>query len=467
MAGNNDGNSLFMIDRQQLESAFRNILPADWLQQQMDGIIDQAVPYFTKDKDHFSVRIDISQRLDALQSVVVDVLKKRENYDRLMDAIASAAIGQSSSGGFQLPVGLVLNRDEVSDALKSSLSLDWYQSMVKDAVSQMFDYVKGNKSALEVSVSLSDQRSAIGSALASLADRKFQTYIDSLPACTPENALQMIANPPVGRLPGCRPLDLSYEQLKTLLRIDVQSQIAPVLTAVVPDRIVLTQEDFHNILGGAQEFLDRARDLVRQGWVVSDETLRQDLGPQFQSVEDIRQWVTNGVVFTEQDLRDWIADGSDTGQEQTTLNSFDRTRAYLGLFRHWKMVLWLIPALVLIAIGFLAGRRWSTRLLWAAGVLLATAVLTYVAIGPAFSSTVRPDIDRIINEAMSSGHRAEQVIAVKAVEVAHNSIDSFISGLQRQALLLLVTSLVLIALGVAMRLRGEHEHDHHYHFRQQ
>jgi hypothetical protein len=116
------------------------------------------------------------------------------------------------------------------------------------------------------------------------------------------------------------------------------------------------------------------------------------------------------------------------------------------------MAAWVMPALILVAIGALGGRRWSSRLVWAAAVLALMAIIAYAIFGPLFSALAQPKIDDALTGAVSQAEGFQALLADKGVTMAQNAIDSFVGGLKSQALSLLAVALALIALGSAWHI---------------
>ncbi|MBI2958512.1 MAG: hypothetical protein HYY32_06675 [Chloroflexi bacterium] len=108
------------------------------------------------------------------------------------------------------------------------------------------------------------------------------------------------------------------------------------------------------------------------------------------------------------------------------------------------MLLWLLPGLVLIGIGFLGGRRWSSRLMWASAVLLVTAVAVTILFGPVFSATAQPQIHQQLDRMGTAAGGFQGLLNQKAASMAENAVMAFVSGLLKQGVLLLVTSTILL-----------------------
>jgi hypothetical protein len=207
-----------------------------------------------------------------------------------------------------------------------------------------------------------------------------------------------------------------------------------------------------------EDFLEQAREWVQQGLTYTDKDLRDDLGADYGTVEDIRQWIADGVIFTEIELRDLMR-GGEAGNASVQLQVFDSVRSWLGTARGWMIAGWLIPALLLLAIGVLGGRRWNDRLIWAAAALGIAAIITYIAFGPLFSAMAQPRIDDAVMQAVGQMEGFPSLMADKGLTIAQNVIDSFVGGIKSQALGLLAASVVLIALGVFWHIRGARDRD--------
>jgi len=438
----------FTLTRDEPASILRTVLPAEWVLMQIESAIDEVVPYLTKDEEQFTIQIDISERLDALEVVMADILKRPEAYDYLFEDIMAPAIKQNTQEITQLPIGVALTDDEVLSAVKEVLPLEWYQARVTDIVGQIFSYLRGTQETLEVVIPLADRKPVVARVLGELTDRKLESLVDSLPVCTATQLTDLLSNPALSGLPECRPLDISYQELKELSGIDISIVIAPFVDILLPDQWVLSDADLRQALGieGDEDFLSEARQLVQEGLAFTDEDLRAKLGADYETMEDIRQQIADGLIFTEGELRDWLREpGSGNADEQ--LQTFDSVRSWLGTARQWRLAAWLIPVLMLLAVGALGGRGWRSKLIWAAAVLALMAIIAYIVFGPLFSAMVQPRLDDALMQAVGQAEGFQALVAGKGITIAQSAIDSFIGGIKGQALGVLVASVVLIGLG--------------------
>ncbi|MFQ5996476.1 MAG: hypothetical protein ACE5KP_02505 [Dehalococcoidales bacterium] len=436
----------FALTRDEMATILRTVLPADWALMQIDSAIDEVVPYFTKDKAQFTIQVDIADRLDALEVVVVDILKKPETYDYLFEEIMAPAIKQNTQELASLPFGVTLTDDEILAVVKETLPLEWYQARVTDIVGQIFAYLRGDEESLDVVIPIADRKPAMAQALGKLADQKLESLIDSLPVCTTGQLIDLILNPPLDNLPECRPIDMTYQELKGLLGIDISIIIAPLVDIGIPDQWVLSDAELRQVFGGGDDgdFLSQAQELVQEGLTYTDEDLRADLGTDYETMEDFRRQIADGFLFTEKELRDRLRS---QGDEQ--LQTFDSVRSALGTVRQWSLVVWLIPVLMLLAVGALGGRGWRSKLIWAAAVLAIMAIIAYIIFGPLFSAMVQPRIDDALLPVVSQAEDFQALVVGKGITIVQNAIASFVGGIKSQALGILGASLVLIGVGIA------------------
>ncbi len=439
--------AMLAISEEEMGIMLRQVLPEDWLLEQIDRAVDEVVPYLTKEQAHFALEIDITRPLDELEEVLVDFLSRKETYDSLFTEMLAPAIQQNLGEVIELPLGMELTEDEIIATAKDMLSLEWYRTLVHDLVDQIFAYLRGPQDELELTISLVDRKSEIAGTLGRLADKKIESAFDDLPACSLAHLLEFLSNPSLENI-LCRPADMSYQDFKELVGIDVGSLVQPLIELGLPDEWVLTEADINQLLGGegGDNVLRQVRELVQEGLTFTEEDLSEIIGTDTVALEDIRQWIGDGLILTEQDLRDLMGDTGNAGAGEQ-MAAFEEVRSGLGTAKKWINFIWIVPFLLLIAVGALGGRQWSSRLIWAAALLAAMSVIAFTSFGPVFSATAQPVIDQTLME-LSQVEGITPSIAEKGAILAHNAIDSFVSGLRNQSLGILIASVLLIGAGV-------------------
>jgi len=172
-------------------------------------------------------------------------------------------------------------------------------------------------------------------------------------------------------------------------------------------------------------FLDDAREYARDGWTFTEIDLKDELDDpdDEDTLEDVRDYLGNGYTLTEQDLKDEMT--------ESEADDLDDVRGHINSARTWLWVWWIVPVLLLIGIGFLGGRSWKGRSLWALGVLFAVSLIVLIATMMTYSNAVKPEVEAAIELGDKEG--LDLVMAQKLNQIVENSADDFASGMQSDA----------------------------------
>ena len=440
--------ALVAISGEEMEMLLRKVVPEDWLLEQIDSAVDEVIPYLTKEQKHLTIEIDITRPLTELQEVLVDLLSRQEVYDSLFAETLVPTIQQNLEDIIQLPIDVELTEDEIIATAREILPLEWYRTLVKDLVGQLFGYLRGEQAELELVIPLADRKPEIAAALGELADEKIASAFNSLPECSWTQLLELLSDPSLENIQACRPMDISYQEFKELVGMDVGSLVKPIIEVAIPDEWILTEADISQLFGGEGEdnILSQIRELVQEGLIFTEKDLSKVIGTDTVALEDFRQLIADGLTFTDQDLKTLISDTgeADTGGQMAT---FEQVRSGLGTAKKWLYFIWIVPFLLLMAVGALGGRKWSSKLIWAATLLAIMAIIAFITFGPVFSATAQPAIDRMLGMEFNQTD-ITSLIAEKGITLAHNAIEVFISGLRNQSLIIIIVSVVLVGVGV-------------------
>jgi hypothetical protein len=354
-----------------------------------------------------------------------------------------------------IPNGIDFSDSDIRGVVDEVLPAGWYEARVNDVVGQVFSYLRGDRDTIAISVYLGDLKSAAIDALAELADQKLEDYYNSLPQGTPEQTADFLANPPTDSLPGYRPVGYTYGEVKLLAGIDLESTVSVVINDL-PDVYTFSDADIREALEGDpgdDDLLTQARDFVRDGFTFTDADLYEELGEQQENIDDVRDWVAADYLFTEQDLHELMVNDEGGGMAEDEWQNMQDARDILGTARTWLWAAWIVPALLLAGVGFLGGRHWYSRIIWAASALAVAALIVYIAFGPVFSALDRPEIDKAIAEAVAGNQGVGAIAADKAASIAGDTVDSVIGGTATLAVVLLAVSLAVIAAAIFLHFR--------------
>ena len=398
----------------QVRSIITGAFPAHWFMDRIDEIIDEMLPYLTGDAEGFSVRLDISDRTEALEAAVVDVLKDAEFYDYLIEELLVPALAQNIGDITQVSDDATLTGEEITGVTRDIFTLEWYRARVSEITGQVFDYLNGINDDLVINLPLDDRKPVAAGVLSELINEK------------------------AGR-------DISALTLPVLDKV---------LDVFVPDRLILNDLVWGD--SGSGEALTDLREFIDRGIIYTELDLMVTLGPDFERVENIRQRIDEGLVFTEEDLQGWVA-GTDAGDSR--LQSFDNVRHLIRTLRNWVMPAWLVPAVLLAGVSALAARRWVYKLVWGAGVLAVACLLAAILCGPVFSSFVQPRFGEALSRAADSSSGYQALLYAEGASLVEDAAGVIAGGIVLQALILLGIAAVFIVTLIVWHKTRITDHD--------
>ncbi len=414
--------------RQDMVDVIEQAFPAAWLKSTFEGATGELVPYVVGDSDAFVVAVALKDRIDPLVEGINGVVDDHgdEIYSYVTEDLMVPSVTEELANGADLPYGITLSEQEISDIVTASMPqaqsevLGWF----KDMVATMGDYVKGDVDSLALTIDLTLVKSQAVTAANQLVDDKLRSSFDSIPpSCNELQFIAQLQTLPEGQMPACRPAGYTYEQFKDALEDRMGRTFAQAVDQEVAARIP-----------GTYEF--------------DDDQMREALGEDSaDALDQVRDFIVEDQArVTDQNFRDLF----DEEEDQTGMRAaeeekdFDQARNAIHTVKMMQYVLWPASILLLVGIGFLLGRSWKGRLLWAVGTLFVTSLVFAVVLGVA--GAVAPIPDRIVER--PEGDEATQVgivMADKGDEIVHNAINTMIWGLEVKFIISLVVSGAAIA----------------------
>jgi hypothetical protein len=364
-----------------------------------------------------------------------DQLRRVDIYNFVYDEVLPAALDDiETDDSSDIPIGLAAIDDEIIAAVREILPPEWLQAQVESAANEIIPYLLGDTEHFTYILVLKDRVEAAADVIK--ADIIHGTAFDSIY----DDGISYLADELSSELPEMTKEELE-DELRSLLPQDwVVWQLESAIDAVVP---YMTGDSSHFTITIDLEpgyIGDLVLELLGVGEALTftDADLVNSLDSEGQQIlEDVRHWIASGYTVTETDLREAI---SPTDPE---LESFDDVRHWVGTGRTWLWTLWLIPVILLIAIGFLGGRSWRGRLAWALAGLFIGSLVAYVAMAVTYSSVGEPQIQELmLNPSQYEGVMA--VVAEKGNELIENAFDSFASSVTSKALYVMIGSAVAL-----------------------
>ncbi|MBM3156247.1 MAG: hypothetical protein FJ004_03065 [Chloroflexi bacterium] len=427
------------FDRAEIESFLRAVADKGWIVSETSKAIDAVMPYLTGDAEHFTVTLNLYDRIDPVAAAAIDLLSRQETYHYLVDEIIVPIVLENIGSSADLSYGITLSQAEIASVVEQTLTQSWIQECLEELINAIADYVKSESAGIRIVVTLSDVKAEALAVLTEMADGKLEAEFYSLPVCNAAQFFQATQNLPPGSIPSCRLTGMSYHAFLTQFNINVAALVQQKVGNQIPGQWVYTDADLRELLGEEDaDFLEQARDKVTNGWTFTEADLLDELDSEAErTLADVRNYTSNGYTLTETDLRDAI------GENDSDLDDFDNVRHNINTARTWLWTLWLIPLAFLIIIVFLCGRNWASRAVWGLAVLFFTALIIYICIAATFALAAEPRLEEGAFD-LSQYEGVSAVMAEKGNELVHSVADSFVSGLKHTALYFIIGSVVLL-----------------------
>ena len=339
----------------------KTALPPDWLEQQVEAAIIQAVPYVLGDTDSFTITVPLKQPIEGLGKGIKDLAADPEIYALAMDQTIAPEIAKQVDK-LQLPVGIHIAGKDAADALKLVVAQQWVASTVATVVDQVAPYATGQSDHFTIVVPIADRIRAAGPATKQLLAKSgaYQQVVDqvantllqqnlSAPIALPlgvtvtradvEPVLRQALSPDYVQQQGEAFVDalvgyLAGDSPTLRLSVALQQPKAKALTAV-DDLVAQKLEQAWNKLPGCT--VQQTADLLKQGTLTSLPPCRP-AGVTFQWLKDmfgglvhqqVQQFVGSSIpnefVYTDADLRRLLGSGSDVQKTLDNIRGWSKT----------------------------------------------------------------------------------------------------------------------------------------------
>ena len=436
--------------------AAKRVAPQDWVEEQVVMAIDEVTPYAVGDRDDFEVKVEVADRVDTALREIKELLREADAYNLLYDEVIAPKVLETLGQGIELPYGIEVRDDEVLAALREVAPPEWVQEQVEGVIDAAAPYLVGTKDDLQITVSLVDNKRDAGKVINRLANDRLKVIVDELPKCTEGEDLARDLLTSGGQPPKCLPPELNIPQaLELLFNLAISEPLAEAIDTKIPDNLTFTDTDLRQRLvdAGSErnvDLLDQVREVLSEGWTYTDMKLRQDIVDNIgddavRVLDDVRDALRDGWTYTDVGFRQDLTDA----EESEALDSIDDVRNVLGQVRTFQWAPYLLALLILVGIGFLGGRRWHSRIAWAAAVLAVASLIIFIATGPVYSAVGSDLLEDARVDALEDLTGTKLLAADKALTIAQTAADDFFSGLSVPSLIIFIIGVITLFITLA------------------
>jgi|GEM_PF-680466 len=443
-----------------LASAARTIIPPDWIQDNVEGILDEVTPYMVGDTDSFRVHIPFDDRVEIAAEELKGILAEGDVYQVVYDEVIEPAVIDSLGFTVDLPIGISISTDEVLAAMREVAPISWVQQQAEQIIDAATPYLIGREDDILVSIDLRENKAATAEQVNLLVAAKLEALLN-LPTCTQRQLIDLLTVNGFSDIPECIPPGMPISELASLVSEGIDYQIQNLVIDAIPDSVEFNQSTLiSQIASGSDgedsiERIDDIRELLADGFTYTDADLKADIVARdimsLDAFEDFRSFLSEGWSFTEQDLEARVEDatgGIDT--LHTIRENFSRVNTS-------RWLVFLPMGFILLLIGMLGGRSWRSRLAWAGAFLTVGATITFAVFGPVYDSQGKPRLDdlkeEIRQEIQSDGiyfTETRELLTEKTLEIAEVVADDFRNSMFTGSRNLLIAGVAILVVAIGL-----------------
>lgn len=420
------GGAQLNITPERARDIAHRIAPEEWVNAQINNALGEFIAWLTGDQDTFTVRIQFADRVPAARDEIKALLREAEFTDFLFDTVIEPRLTEAVGRLSALSFGITVTNEEVKVALEKAAPKEWVDQQLSGLIDILAGYISGASDELAFTIPLADRRAATIDALTSLADTKLRQIAARLPVCgTAGDVAQAASRLSSFQLPTCLPQGVDASAVVNSLLPVLRTDLERVIGANFPKQITFERSLLESQLGAdAFAAFDQARELIGGGFAWTEADLSKALADASSgssvNLEDVRKVFQNDYTLTQDDLR--------KDMDAAAIQQFDSTRSTLRTIFGLGWLTIVLPLVLAVAIGFLGGRRWYSRLAWGAGALGITSLIVWIAIAQAYGR-IQPRLhEELVDSTVNIEDEGQRRLALAAIDKVEIVIDDVVAG---------------------------------------
>lgn len=428
------------IDDARLRESLAAILAEEWLDARLSDAVNEIGPYVMGASDSFEIVIPLGKPLAAAESEVERFVAEVDWYDTALDGFVASYVDESLKDVDRTLGGFAVNRGEVLEIIRSSVTRDIAEPAIADTAAQLTRYFLGESDAVSVSLDLAEAKSRAAPQIGALGAQIANARALTVPVCDAEDSAVRTAIIFGVRTPDCIP---PIEPARSLAQARMSAARAEISAAFVsaildplPDRMTFTHEDVRaqiraNAGEGALRNIDAVRAAARDGFRYTDENFESDIARLYgasavSGIEDARDFFQNGLRLDQRDMR--TALGSQIGELVDILRTwfpYARPATFGGI---------ALGALMALLAGALIGGSARSRLMWACATIAIAGASTWALYGPLYGIFLENRIAAELRNAMQAGGAPSEIMGISTNIIGDIALDAISAILNRASI---------------------------------
>lgn len=457
----------------QARDAAGKIVSPDWIDEQVFATIEALDLYLSGQSETLDITISFRDRIPIAAQVTKDILTESNADQVIFDTLIRPQITQQIGQITVLSFRVTITDDEITEAMNRIAPREWVRGHINGIVDSVAAYMSRESDTLAYTVDLTDQRDAAINVLTELAIAKALELVNSLPQCSSiADAQDAIRSIQTGSIPACSdpnlPIDLILGQLQTRLATEVDR----IIGGQFPESVSYDESLFTGLLAGqGATDLDGIRDQIANGITINTGDILELISDQNDTATRMLEIIRTGRSYTVADFERYREErAARLGRDD--LENVDTFRGGLGLVVGPIGAAIAIAGglLILLFIGVLGGRSWTSRLIWAASALVFSALIVWLAFAQVVSGygadyaedalLEELDIRIAVERAQGDPTGMLELARDEGIEKVRAFGDAVTGKFAGYALLWLFAGVIAILIAIAIRVsRGKPDTD--------
>ena len=142
---------------QGVADSVRRVVPPEWIQTNVEEVINQAVPYLVGEADSFDITVRLDDRVEAAAEEAKLIIRNADIHTAVMDELVRPKVVDSSTGLLELPFGMRLTDDELFAGIREIVPPEWVNAQVELILDGVTPYVVGKEESFSITLPVQER----------------------------------------------------------------------------------------------------------------------------------------------------------------------------------------------------------------------------------------------------------------------------------------------------------------------
>ena len=158
------------LEAEEIVASLQEAVPADWLQEQVEGAIDSAGPYLLGTADSFTYSVSLDERSGAAEAAALSLMDRIDLHEALFAEEIPNTVEDRLGRQDELPLGIMITQEEAVAAVGRVATPEFVRSQQSAATAALAAYLVGRSDTFEFTIDFSPRTTAVENELGKVFD---------------------------------------------------------------------------------------------------------------------------------------------------------------------------------------------------------------------------------------------------------------------------------------------------------